>query len=126
MKMDVSDFRDVSDECRLQMPIQHRFGWNSIFTNRPKLAAWWDAMQADDVGARVCVEGYSFGLYWGNYCLCGRVLQTHERMMKHMKHALPQITAELQDGLRAWDDGGRWEQRGIAQQIKDTSHRWSW
>lgn len=36
--------------------LPRHFGWNSVFTNRPKLAAWWDAVSADPEGARVINE----------------------------------------------------------------------
>ena len=36
--------------------LPRHFGWNSVFTNRPKLAAWWDAVSADPEGARIIKE----------------------------------------------------------------------
>lgn len=36
--------------------LPRHFGWKSVFTNRPKLAAWWDAVSADPECARVIKE----------------------------------------------------------------------
>jgi len=36
--------------------LPRHFGWKSVFTNRPKLSTWWDAVSADPEGARVIKE----------------------------------------------------------------------
>lgn len=36
--------------------LPRHFGWESVFTSRPKLAAWWEAVSADPEAARVIEE----------------------------------------------------------------------
>lgn len=44
--------------------LPRHFGWGSVFTNRPKLDAWWKAISADAEGARIIGEIHAGLLKW--------------------------------------------------------------
>jgi len=60
-----------------------KFGWSDIFSQRPGLRRWWEAMDAWEPAG--------------------------------------QVKTEIRDALHKWDQDGRWERVGIAEQVKDVN-----
>jgi hypothetical protein len=37
-----------------------------------------------------------------------------------------QVISEIEGGLQQWKDSGRWEERGIVEQVAQKEYRWSY
>jgi hypothetical protein len=117
------------------------FGWRDVFAGRPKLAAWWAAMQADPCARRVRRRGQRSGRQGQRLLICecmvgwrceeggGGGAAAAEHVAGHATRAccpcclrvccVAQVIDEVAGGLEAWAAKNRWEDLGIVQQLQD-------
>ena len=125
------------------------FGWATVFSDRPKLEAWWAAVQADPEAARVIgarrgeAQGSAtLSSLLGPLLLLGSLLLLPPRRCfplaaasrlhrlqfpaphRRARPARP-AAAEMRSGLQDWESAKRWDTLGIAAQVADGSFNWS-
>ena len=105
--------------CRFMLgPV---FGWKPIFDSRPALGRYWAAMEGDADAARV--RATSCSMQHPLDCISSMYIAAGAEPCHNLT---AQVIKEIEGALDEWKEMGRWESRGILQQVAEKEYQWSY